>query len=244
MKRRDFIKSTTVIGMGLAIIPQLAFQNSSQSISYAELIGKGNPEVFGNGYKLRQEANAAFLEMSKDALKSDINLKIVSSYRNFDHQNRIWDRKYKQNINNGLSAQQSIKKIIEYSTIPGTSRHHWATDIDIIDGNVAQPSHVLNPKHFGGAGCFSKFKSWMDANATRFGFYLVYTNETNRKGFKYEPWHYSYKPLSKGYLQAYQKLDLRDIIISEQLTGCNHFSEAFITNYLNQNILDINPELL
>ena len=244
MKRRDFIKSTAVIGMGLTIIPQLAFQNSSQSISYAELIGKGNPEVFGNGYKLRQEANAAFLEMSKDALKSDINLKIVSSYRNFDHQNRIWDRKYKQNINNGLSAQQSIKKIIEYSTIPGTSRHHWATDIDIIDGNVAQPSHVLNPKHFGGAGCFSKFKSWMDANATRFGFYLVYTNETNRKGFKYEPWHYSYKPLSKGYLQAYQKLDLRDIIISEQLTGCNHFSEAFITNYLNQNILDINPELL
>ena len=244
MKRRDFIKSTAVIGMGLTIIPQLAFQNSSQSISYAELIGKGNPEVFGNGYKLRQEANAAFLEMSKDALKSDINLKIVSSYRNFDHQNRIWDRKYKQNINNGLSAQQSIKKIIEYSTIPGTSRHHWATDIDIIDGNVAQPSNVLNPKHFENDGCFLKFKNWMDVNANRFGFYLVYTNETKRKGFKYEPWHYSYKPLSKGYLQAYQKLDLRDIIISEQLTGCDHFSEAFITNYLNQNILDINPELL
>ena len=244
MKRRTFIKGTTYLGLGLAVFPQIAFQGSNTTISRDELIGKGNPEVFGNGYKLRQEAYEAFLKMCEAALKSDININIVSSYRNFAHQNRIWERKYKHNINTGLSPKESIKKIIEYSTIPGTSRHHWATDIDIIDGNVAQPSHVLNPKHFGGAGCFSKFKSWMDANATRFGFYLVYTNETNRKGFKYEPWHYSYKPLSKGYLQAYQKLDLRDIIISEQLTGCNHFSEAFITNYLNQNILDINPELL
>nr|WP_321226634.1 M15 family metallopeptidase [uncultured Psychroserpens sp.] len=244
MKRRTFIKGTTAFGLGLAVFPQIAFQDSNSNISYDELIGKGNPKLFGNGYKLRQEAYDAFIKMSKEALKSDIKIKVVSSYRNFAHQNRIWERKYKQNINNGLSAQESIKKIIEYSTIPGTSRHHWATDIDLIDGNVAQPSSVLNPKHFDGTGCFSKFKTWMDTHANTFGFYLVYTNETNRKGFKYEPWHYSYKPLSKGYLQAYQKLNLRDNIISEQLMGCDHFSEEFITNYLNQNILDINPELL
>ncbi|MFT5846047.1 MAG: LAS superfamily LD-carboxypeptidase LdcB [Psychroserpens sp.] len=244
MNRRNFIKSTTVIGMGLAVFPQIAFQDLNHTISYDELIGKGNPDVFGNGYKLLQEAHNAFLDMRKEALKSDINLKAVSSYRNFAHQNRIWERKYKQNRSNGLSEQQSIKKIIEYSTLPGSSRHHWATDIDLIDSNAPQPRRVLNPKHFEGNGCFSKFKIWMDTNASRFGFYLVYTNETHRKGFKYEPWHYSYKPLSQGYLQAYQKLDLRAIINSEQLMGCDYFSEEFITNYLKQNILDINPELL
>ncbi|MEM5564073.1 M15 family metallopeptidase [Psychroserpens sp. AS72] len=244
MKRRKFLKGTLAFGLGLAIFPQLSFQGSNSAILYDELIGKGNPDLYGNGYKLRREAYDSFLEMSKEALKSDIIIQVVSSYRSFAHQNRIWERKYKQNINNGLSPQESIKKIIEYSTIPGTSRHHWATDIDLIDGNVSQPSNVLNPKHFDGNGCFSKFKIWMDEHANTFGFYLVYTNEANRKGFKYEPWHYSYKPLSQGYLQAYQKLDLRDIIISEQLIGCDHFSEEFITNYQHENILDINPELL
>ncbi|MFT4612022.1 MAG: LAS superfamily LD-carboxypeptidase LdcB [Glaciecola sp.] len=244
MKRRTFIKGTAAFGFGLAVFPQIAFQDTNATIPYKELIGKGNPELFGEGYKLRKEAYHAFLVMSDEALKSDIKIKVASSYRSFDHQNRIWERKYKSNINNGLNPKESINKIIEYSTIPGTSRHHWATDIDLIDGNVPQPRHVLNPKHFNGTGCFSKFKDWMDVHANRFGFYLVYTNETNRKGFKYEPWHYSYKPLSQGYLQAYQKLDLRDLITSEQLIGCNHFSEEFITNYLNENIMDINLELL
>ena len=244
MKRRTFIKGASAFGLGIAVLPQIAFQNSNSTISYKELIGKGNPKVFGNGYNLRQEAYEAFLNMCKEALKSDIKIQVVSSYRNFEHQNRIWERKYIRNIDNGLSPENSIKKIIEYSTIPGTSRHHWATDVDIIDRNVSQPSNVLNPKHFYGNGCFSKLKKWMDKYANAFGFHLVYTNETHRKGFKYEPWHYSYKPLSQNYLKAYQKLDLRDIITSEQLMGCDHFSEEFITNYLNENILDINPELL
>jgi len=244
MKRGTFIKRTLTFGLGLAVFPQLGFKEAQDSISYKELIGKGNPKLFGTGYKVRKTVHSAFIEMSKEALKSDIKLKTVSSYRNFAHQNRIWERKYKQNTNKGLGPLNSIKKIIEYSTIPGTSRHHWATDMDIIDGNAVQPNNVLNPNHFEGTGCFSKFKTWMDNNANTFGFYLVYTNDTNRKGFKYEPWHYSYKPLSKIYLNAYQKLDLTDIIKSEQLMGCDHFSEEFITNYLNQNVLDINPELL
>lgn len=244
MKRGTFIKRTLTFGLGLAVFPQLGFKEAQDSISYEELIGKGSPKLFGTGYNVRETVHSAFIEMSKEALKSDIKLKTVSSYRNFAHQNRIWERKYKQNTNKGLSPLNSIKKIIEYSTIPGTSRHHWATDMDIIDGNAVQPNNVLNPNHFEGTGCFSKFKTWMDSNANTFGFYLVYTNDTNRKGFKYEPWHYSYKPLSKIYLNAYQKLDLTDIIKSEQLMGCDHFSEEFINNYLNQNVLDINPELL
>ncbi|MDG5492831.1 M15 family metallopeptidase [Psychroserpens sp. SPM9] len=244
MNRRLFLKSTSLLSFGLAVIPELTIQDLSPKLSYEELIGKGTPKLFGHGYKLREEANDAFIKLSAEALKSDIRIQVVSSYRSFEHQKKIWERKYKQNINKGLSPKESIKKIIEYSTIPGTSRHHWATDIDLIDANVKQPRHVLNPTHFEGDGCFSKFKSWMNEHANAFGFYLVYTDKKDRKGFKYEPWHYSYKPLSKQYIKDCQKLDLSTIFKSESLIGCEHFSEEFISNYLNENILDINPELL
>ncbi|WP_460217983.1 M15 family metallopeptidase [Psychroserpens sp. MEBiC05023] len=243
MNRRHFFKITTLSGLGVTLFPQMAF-NTVDSLSYDELIGKGQPELYGEQFKLRKEAYNAFILMATHALKSDIRIQAVSSYRSFSHQNRIWERKYKHYTRQGLSPENSIKKIIEYSTIPGTSRHHWGTDIDLIDANVTQPRRVLLPSHFEDNGCFSKFKTWMDQHANNYGFYLVYTNKYDRKGFKYEPWHYSYKPLSKPYLTAYKKLILKDIITSENLMGSNHFSEEFIMNYLNQNILDINPELL
>lgn len=244
MKRRTFLKNTSLIGAGLTLLPSYLFQSEQSLISYEELIGKGHPKLFGASYKLRKEAHEAFLKLSSAARNSNIHIQVVSSYRSYAHQNRIWERKYKENINSGLNPTESIKKIIEYSTIPGTSRHHWGTDLDIIDGNAPQPANVLHPRHFNDSGCYSKLKKWMDKHANDYGFHLVYTNLTNRQGFKYEPWHYSYKPLSKAYLKAFQKRDLKHIITSEDLLGGDHFSDEFISNYLNQNILDINPELL
>ncbi|WP_452223290.1 M15 family metallopeptidase [Lacinutrix chionoecetis] len=218
--------------------------NAQINISAEELIGKGNPKLFGDGYKLREEAYLAFKKMQAEALKSNIKIGAVSSYRSYAHQKRIWDRKYKSNQSNGLSPMENIKKIIEYSTIPGTSRHHWGTDIDIYQTNVPQPNGVLQPKNYHGNGAYCKLKEWMDKNAERFGFYLVYTDLPNRKGFKYEPWHYSYKPLSQHYLKTYKKLHVADILKAENLLGSEHFSQEFIRMYTAQNILDINPELL
>ncbi|MGC1473717.1 MAG: D-alanyl-D-alanine carboxypeptidase family protein [Psychroserpens sp.] len=244
MNRRSFLKKSALAGAGLTVCQQFYAQDIAEPLSYDELIGKGEPKLYGDGFKLRKQAYDAFVKLSAEALKSDINIQVVSSYRNFSHQNRIWERKYKQYTNRGLSGIDSIIKIIDYSTIPGTSRHHWGTDLDLIDGNVKQPKNVLNPAHFENSGCFSSFKTWMDVNASDFGFYLVYTNTEQRKGFKYEPWHYSYQPLSKSYLSAYRKFNLKDIVTSEKLMGSDHFSEAFITTYYNENILDINPALL
>lgn len=243
MNRNEFLKIVGLTGIALAAFPQLAFNQNNGIIPYDELIGKGKPELFGEGFKLRKEAYDAFLRMKTAAQKSDIILKPVSSYRDFKHQNSIWERKYKKYLSQGLTEENTINKIIEYSTIPGTSRHHWGTDIDIVDANVKQPSNLLNPINFENDNCFSKFKHWMDANANAFGFYLVYTNDEHRKGFKYEPWHYSYKPLSCHYLSAYRQLNLTEILQKENLLGHEHFSEAFINNYLNEHILDINPEL-
>lgn len=242
MKRRDFIKHTALTTAAIISIP--SYSLSQTIISEEELIGKGTPKLFGDGYLLRKEVHDAFLKMKIAAEKDNIAIKVVSSYRNYAHQKRIWTRKYKQFTKDGLTPEKAIKKIIEYSTIPGTSRHHWGTDLDIVASNVPQPSALLNPKHFHNNGPFCKLKEWLDTHANTFGFYLVYTDNANRKGFKYEPWHFSYKPLSINYLKAYQKIDVASLLKQDQLIGSKQFTEAFVNQYTKENILDINPELL
>lgn len=242
MKRRTFIKASSITGLAISAFPAFAF--SIHQINFEELIGKGSPKLYGQGFKLRQEAYKAFLKMASAALKDNIDIQVVSSYRNFDHQNRIWKRKYKSFTKQDLSPLDTIHKIIEYSTIPGTSRHHWGTDLDLIDGNPNQPINVLVTKHFEENGPFSELKKWMDSNANSFGFYLVYTNNEKRKGFKYEPWHYSYKPLSEIYLKDYQELDIPELLNNEDIMGKENLTGEFIKSYIKNNILDINPKLL
>lgn len=244
MKRRHFIKTTAIAGIGTTLIPNLGFSSTSPIISEDELIGKGNPKLLGKGYQLRPEAHEAFIKMQAAAEKDGFKIQAVSSYRNFAHQKRIWERKFKRYKARGLSDSKNIAKIIEYSTIPGTSRHHWGTDIDIIDGSIPQPKNVLNPNHFHGYGVFCPFREWLEQNANTYGFYLAYTDAFDRKGFKYEPWHYSYKPLSYEYLKAYRNINIKSVLQQEQLSGINAFTEDFVNTYITNNILDINPELL
>jgi LAS superfamily LD-carboxypeptidase LdcB len=176
--------------------------------------------------------------------EANINLQIVSSYRDFNHQKRIWIRKYNMFTQQGLSPVNAINKIIEYSTIPGTSRHHWGTDIDIIDANAPLPKSLLLPENFSEDGPFCKLKKWMNLNASTFDFHLVYTNNKERKGFLYEPWHFSYTPLSIPYLKKYRKLNIQQLLKEENLIGSENFTQEFIENYITNNVLDINPKLL
>lgn len=71
----------------------------------------------------------AFLEMSNKAKRDSIDLKIISGTRNFYEQKAIWNRKW--NLYNNLNPIHRAKKILEYSSMPSTSRHHWGTDIDL-----------------------------------------------------------------------------------------------------------------
>ncbi|WP_339702372.1 M15 family metallopeptidase [uncultured Marixanthomonas sp.] len=246
MKRKDFIKTSILSATALAILPHLSFSPIQQKFTVDQLLGKGNPDIVGDTYrsKMHKEAKKAFLKMKKAAAEEGISIEVVSAYRNFERQKQIFEGKYNRYTKQGLSPIETIEKIIEYSTIPGTSRHHWGTDIDIIDGNAPRPKNVLQPEHFHGTGPFCKLKSWLTENANSFGFYEVYTDNANRKGFKYEPWHFSYAPVSIPMLQEYKKLEVKDILQKEKIEGSEHFSEAFIEKYRAENILDINPKLL
>jgi LAS superfamily LD-carboxypeptidase LdcB len=247
MNRNKFIKITGFTFASLSILPHLSYTSFQSEFTHGQLIGKDESDIVGDSYttKMHRDAAKAFQKMKIEAAKVHIDIELVSAYRSFQRQKEIYEAKYKKYTKQGLSPMDAIKKIIEYSTIPGTSRHHWGTDIDIIDGNAKpRPKSVLQPELFHGDGPFCKIKDWLTENANFFDFYEVYTNDANRKGFKYEPWHFSYAPVSKPMLLEYKKLDVKKILQKEKILGSEHFTDAFITQYRKQNILDINAELL
>ena len=210
-----------------------------------ELMGKADIELYGEDINLRKVAYDAFMDMKKAALEDGIDIKIVSSFRNFDRQVNIFERKYINYTDQlGMEPLEAIDKIIEYSTIPGTSRHHWGTEIDIIDANGKAEGDVLVAEKFDKDGPFGKLKEWMDENSEKFGFYLVYTDDSKRRGFKYEPWHYSYAPLSIPMLTTFRKRNIMHYLDKEDFLGLDHFTTGFIKTYITDNILDINPDLL
>ena len=246
MKRKDFIKNTLLIGTGLSMLPSFSFSSFDETYTRSQLIGKGNPDIVGDSYTsiMHRETKAALKRMSDAAASENIKIEVVSAFRSFQRQKEIFEGKFNRFTAQGLAPLAAIEKIIAYSTIPGTSRHHWGTDVDIIDGNAVRPTSLLQAKNFHGQGPFCKMKEWLDTHAESFGFYEVYTDNPKRKGFEYEPWHFSYAAVSKPMLVAYRELDLKTVFQEEKVKGSAHFTDDFITRYRKENILDINPRLL
>jgi len=244
MKRRTFIKTASASGLACTIPP--IFPNFyNLDYSTAELMGKAKIELFGEGINLREEAYESFLAMKKAAYSDGFDIKVASSYRDFYRQRGIWERKYLRfTEEDDMTPLDAIDKIIEYSTIPGTSRHHWGTDIDIIDGYPKVTGDVLVTEKFETGGPYEGLKLWLDKNSEKYGFYLVYTDNPRRRGFKYEPWHYSYAPLSIPMLTGYRKLNVLKLLKNEDFFGSEHFTTGFVKTYVQDNILDINPVLL
>lgn len=244
MKRRSFIKTASISGLACTLPPIFPVY-TAEDYSIDELMGKADIELFGEGINLRKQAYEAFKEMKKAAYSDGFDIKMVSSFRDFYRQEGIWERKYLRfTEDDGMQPLDAIDKIIEYSTIPGTSRHHWGTDIDIINGYPKVTGDVLVPEKFEAGGPFEDFKLWLDENSEKFGYYLVYTNESKRRGFKYEPWHYSYAPISIPMLTAFRKVNILKLLQNEDFLGCEHFTSGFLRSYIQDNILDINQALL
>lgn len=245
MTRNEFMKLSLLAGLGTPLLTGFKSAFMTHEISLQLLMGQTQHHLTGSAYKLEKQTMRAFNRMASAAATEGIKIEVASAFRSYDRQLQIWTRKYNNNIQAGMSPIEAMKKIIEYSTMPGTSRHHWGTDIDLIDGSASpRPDSVLQAKHFHGKGPFCKFKEWMDSNSESFGFYEVYTNNANRKGFKYEPWHFSYKPVAKKYLETYLQFDFNKILEEIDLPGKEHMTVQFIDDYLQNNISDINPDLL
>ena len=227
----------------LVLIMNLLFAQNKINFSQDLLMGKEDSKLFNDSIGLLSEAATAFKKMKIAAQKAGFKIEIVSAYRSFNRQKDIWNRKYIANEIKGFSPDENIKKIIEYSTLPGTSRHHWGTDIDIIDGSLPRQGDVLVTEKFHGDGPYAALRIWMEENAAQFGFLRPYSMDFERKGFNYEPWHYSYAPLAIPMLEAYLKMDLNLLLVPENLRGREYITPLFIKKYIDENILGISSNL-
>lgn len=176
-----------------------------------------------DGIYLRKEPYAQFKLMAESAQKDGLKLQIISAMRNFNYQKGIWERKWDRSKYMGWDAFKKADDILNYSSMPGSSRHHWGTDIDL---------NSLNNDYFT-TGEGLKLYEWLEVNGPKFGFYQVYTSkESGRTGYNEEKWHWSYLPLADGYLQAYNKL-----VRSENINGFKGSSLVdslrVIPNYVN-----------
>ena len=186
------------------------------------------------GMFLQKETFEAFLKMHEAAKRDGINLIIISATRNFEAQKSIWEGKWKnlQTDKNILAAVDkplaTAKKILEYSSMPGTSRHHWGTDLDF--------NSLKNEWFESGQG--KELYDWLQKYGPDFGFVQVYTAKgTDRNtGYNEEKWHYSYKPLSKMYT-----LQAKDAMKDQYISGFLGDQKAMKLNIVEDYILGISP---
>ena len=239
MNRKTFLKTS----LGLLSVTTWSKTIVKEKYTSDQLMGKESIKLYNQKTPLLTIAGIAFQKMQKAALKDGIELKIISAYRSYDQQKSIWNRKFLTNKKAGLDPEDNIKKIIRYSTLPGTSRHHWGTDVDLIDGSKPQEGDVLISEKFHQNGPYVILRKWMDQHADNFGFIRPYTNNSERKGFYYEPWHYSYAPIAIPMLKAYLTLDLKKNLTKTNLQGSASLSKQFLKKYFNENILGIAKEL-
>lgn len=158
---------------------------------------------------LRKEAYEAFKKMHAAAKKDGIELRIISSTRNFEQQKAIWESKWSKTAGQAPEPLDRARVILQYSSMPGASRHHWGTDIDV---------NALNNADFSKGGKNEKTYEWLKLHASEFGFCQPYT-PGREHGYNEERWHWSYTPLSadltKQYLANITDKDINGFIGSE-----------------------------
>lgn len=185
---------------------------------------------------MHQEAYIAFKKMHAAAQKAGIRLKIISAARAYAQQKSIWEAKWTgkrkvegKNLSKAIPAiKERALKILEFSSMPGTSRHHWGTDIDI---NALTDAYFLQGKG-------KKEYAWLVANAQHFGFYQPYTRKGSQRpnGYEEEKWHWSYLPLAQPFLKKYQERISLDQIANLDFKGAK---SAIPINVIQHYVLGI-----
>ena len=196
----------------------------STDISVEQMLGKTDNHIIwlSENIGVHQQMLKQFKLMQTAAQQDGIDINIASGFRSFERQLAIWNRKVSgelpvKDLNNQpvdlttLTPQELLKAILLYSALPGTSRHHWGTDIDVYSANVLSKTQQLKLElwEYEQAGPFYPLSCWLDTNASRFGFYRPY--QSFQGGVAPEPWHLSYAPLAKLFQQAFNKVGITEL---------------------------------
>ena len=153
------------------------------------------------------------------AREHGIEIKATSAYRSFQDQKRIWNLKAsgqrtilddhekaipfeKFNLNDPVSIQQLIFTILRWSALPGLSRHHWGTDLDIIDQQKLNqnPEYKVQliPSEYAPGGIFEELGHFLDLHLESSDFFRPYRIDLG--GVAPEPWHLSHKETAEAFI--------------------------------------------
>lgn len=184
-----------------------------------------------NNFLIEPTALESFLKLQMDAKKDGFDLQIISAYRSFEAQLKIWNAKTlgqrKLYSNDGkdildfetLTKEEIVFAILRWSALPGASRHHWGTDIDVFDQNKLEPSKVeLTIAENEPGGVFYELHQWLDQKidtGSSYGFYRPYNEDLG--GVSPEKWHLSFKPISSQYYQKYTYEFIEDLIQQSEI---------------------------
>lgn len=189
------------------------------------------------GMYLRIDVYEAFKKMHAAALRDGVRLRIVSATRTFGRQKTIWENKWngKTLVEGGVDLTKAepdpvrrALRILRFSSMPGTSRHHWGTDIDL--------NSLENEWFATGEG--QRLYEWLQQRAGEFGFCQTYTAKGPHRPFGYEEekWHWSWTPLSSRLTQLAAET-LRD----DDIRGFDGDSTANSVHMVERYVLGIDP---
>jgi len=189
---------------------------------------------------VHQDIVVPLTELQQNAAASGFDLRLCSGFRSFDRQLHIWNAKLSglrpvvddrgALINlDLLSPWQQIQAVMRWSALPGASRHHWGTDIDIYD-RAAMPADYqlqLIPAEVEGQGMFAPMHDWLDEKLADQGFYRPYGTDTG--GVAPERWHISYRPLAQTFAQR-----LTAEVLEQRLQGTELLLLDVVLDHLDE----------
>ncbi|HTC22255.1 MAG TPA: M15 family metallopeptidase [bacterium] len=185
----------------------------------------------------QQAVMESFWKLKAKAAQDGWHLILVSGYRSFYQQRHIWnhfDSLYKKTDN--LDEKGRVRAIMSLVSVPGLSRHHWGTELDISE--VSLRGQLVNV-HPDTPAKVIAFYNWMEQNAPQFGFCKVYLGK--RGAVRDEPWHWSYMPFSRVYQPQFMAIKDFHQIMSDKVSDVGYLMKNF-PKILKQEIRSINSE--
>jgi LAS superfamily LD-carboxypeptidase LdcB len=203
------------------------------------------------GALVHQEVVGPFRSLRAAAAERGFDLAILSGFRGFARQLSIWNRKATGELpvlNSDarpldiarLTPTELVFAILRWSALPGASRHHWGTDMDVYDLAATPAGYEVDlvPAEVDAGGMFAPLHEWLDtriAVGSAFGFARPY--DSDRGGIAPERWHLSYTPVATAYARmltpdvlrsTLQNADLRlqDVV----LANLDVIVERFVKN--------------
>ena len=183
-----------------------------------------------DGYIVDKLILEDYNKLKESLAKFGFALRIESAYRPFERQLSIWNRKASGELKllsaEGLPMERPTDEeelmyaILTWSALPGASRHHLGTDLDVVDGNACPAGYEVELTPAECDGMFrpfhEKLTELMGAGES-FGFQRVFVPGRGR--IQPEMWHIAHLPTSRKYLESFSLKGLRILKVLPTITS-------------------------